>query len=190
MPVRSWVKKRGRPKHWLKVRPLHFKNTITNPDFQLHVKDAENQWRELRRRGTTDDYFELLEITDPMIMGDEALDWGDAVKIPKYKTALKKLRDAQIRNVQQIKSIALKGARNSKLSAEAKRAQLIDYLHTELYTIAKYDSYSIRRWANEILIGELKKTATRCWCGGRITAPGLTHLRGILKKIRNENQSS
>ena len=125
MQVRSWVKKKGRPKHWLTVRPPHLLNAIPNHEFILNIEDSQNQWRELCRNGATYDYFELLDITDPTVMGNKALDWDDAVKIPKYKVALKKLRDAQTRNAQQINSISLKGVRNSQLNAEARRELLI-----------------------------------------------------------------
>jgi len=190
MPVRSWVKKKGRPKHWLTVRPPHLTNAIPNHEFILNIEDSQNQWRELCRNGATYDYFELLDITDPTTMGDGALSWETAVKLPKYREALKKINEAKKRNAQQINSIALKGARNSQLNAESRRELLIEYLYAEFYTVAEYHSRSIRGWANQIITKEARKPAARRWDGGRINKPGLTHLRGILKKIRDDNQDS
>ncbi len=163
-------------------------HTIPDPDVILGIEASENQWRELCRNGVTYNYFELLDITAPEIMGDKVLSWEDAIKLPKYKAALKKISEAKKRNAQQIKSVALKGARNSQLNAQARREQLIEYLHAELYTIAEYDSHSIRGWAQQIFIKEALKPAARRWDGGRVNKPGLTHLRGILTKIREGNQ--
>jgi hypothetical protein len=181
-------KKLGRPAHWLKNPPPHLKNTPFNLELMLSIKDSENQWREMRRNGITSDYFELCDVTDPELMGNEVLDWDEAIKIPKYKAALKKIDEAKKRNRQQILDVSQKGALNSKLNADARREQLKEYLHAELYTTKEFDDYSIRGWADHIFIKEAMKPSNRRWDGGRINKPGATHLRGILKTIR-ENAS-
>ena len=181
-------KKRGRPVHWLKNPPPHLKNIPLDPELILSIRDAKNQWREMSRNGITSDYFELCDITDPDLMGDKALDWSKAIKIPKYKAAIKKIDDAKKRNKAQIKSVSEKGALNSKLNAEARREQLKEYLYAEGYTFPKYDEHSIRGWAEDIYIKEALKKIDRRWDGGRIDKPSPTHLRGILKKIREDNQ--
>jgi hypothetical protein len=182
-------KKRGRPVHWLKNPPPHLKGEKLDPKIIFAIKESENQWREMCRNGITSDYFELCDVTDPDLMGKDALDWNEAIKIPKYKAALKKIDDAKKRNRAQIKSISEKGAFNSKLNAEARREQLKEYLYAEGYTYPKYDSYSIRGWADDIYIKEGIKKIERRWDGGRINKPSPTHLRGILKKIRDSNKT-
>jgi len=177
-------KRRGRPVHWLKNPPPHLKNIPLNSELILSIKESQHQWREMCRNGITSDYFELCDITDPEVMGDEALDWDEAIKKPKYKAALKKIDEAKRRNKKQIQSVAQKGAQNSKLNADARREQLKEYLHGELYTTKEFDDHSIRGWANHIFTKEAVKTTSRRWDGGRINKPGITHLRGILKKIR------
>ena len=84
-------KKLGRPVHWLKNPPPHLKKIEIDPELIINIKETENQWREMCRNGITSDYFELCDITDHELMGKEAMDWDEAVKIPKYKAALKKL---------------------------------------------------------------------------------------------------
>lgn len=177
-------KKLGRPVHWLKNPPPHLKKIEIDPELIINIKETENQWREMCRNGITSDYFELCDITDPELMGKEAMDWDEAVKIPKYKAALKKIDAAKKRNKKQIQSAAQVGARNSKLNAEARREYLKEYLHAELYTTKDFDGYSIRAWADHIFIKEATKPKSRRWDGERIHKPGATHLRGILKIIR------
>ena len=177
-------KKRGRPVHWLNNLPPHLKNRPVDPEVIQSIKESKNQLREMRRNGITNDYFELYDITDPELMGDKVICWYDAIKIPKYEDALKKIDEAKKRNKKQIQSVAQKGAQNSKLNADARREQLKEYLHAELYTTKEFDNYSIRGWANHIFIKEATKPTSRRWDGGRIKKPGTTHLQGLLKQIR------
>jgi hypothetical protein len=180
-------KKLGRPVHWLKNPPPHLKKIEIDPELILSIKETENQWREMRRKGITSDYFELCDITDPELMGHDVVDWDEAIKIPKYKAALKKIDEAKKRNKKQIQSAAQVGARNSKLNADARREYLKEYLHAELYTTKEFDNHSIRAWADHIFIKEAMKPKSKRWDGERISKPGATHLRGILKSIRDNS---
>lgn len=180
-------KKRGRPVNWIKNPPEYLKGLLPDPEFLAGIKKSEDEWREMCRNGYSSDYFELCDITDPELMGVDALDWDAAIKIPKYKAAIKRIQDAKKRNAKQLQSVSAIGAHNSQLNAQSRREQLKHYLHSEFYTTEEHYGLSIRQWADSILIKEAAKPESKRWDGGRVSKPGLTHLRGILKQIKDGN---
>lgn len=184
--------KRGRKSNspqleFLKNPPPHILEAKETPagmmklaETKAMVKRMNNEWRELRRKGVTQDYFELMEITDPELMGPiKVLPYEKAKLIDRYAASINNIVVATARNAAAQKS----GADATRTVAESNIRWLRERF-SDVIELFLAGSFTAEHAARCILkkIKNSKDPLDAAWDGNHDT-PSSRTLRTILRNL-------
>lgn len=142
------------------------------------IKERSNQWRQLRKQGVTLDFLEMQDITDPELMGANALTYKAAEAIPKYANAIDIVNAAKSRNIDVARAGGEAMQENTRLFREKLQEEfpeIIKKLAARKYTAVHAATIIIKRMAG-------KPWDQLLWPGNE-RGPSLRALRKHLTKL-------